>query len=150
MEGNLIRYKDALKYISLKSSMYPLLPGERSILTHECYPPISGFPWWPVQEMRVPSLGWEDPLEEGMTSHSSIIAWEIPWTEEPGGLRSMDADMDSVIKQQQSHLCNKYTKALEMKTCQSHNVEESSTNTCPSFIKEEFNPQTRKLCKRLH
>ena len=32
---------------------------------------------------------WEDPLEEGMTTHSSIPAWEIPWTEEPGGLQSM-------------------------------------------------------------
>ena len=34
-------------------------------------------------------LGWEDPLEEGMATHSSIIAWRIPWTEEPGGLQSM-------------------------------------------------------------
>ena len=33
-------------------------------------------------------LGWEDPLEEGMASHSSILAWRIPWTEEPGGLHS--------------------------------------------------------------
>ena len=35
------------------------------------------------------SLGWEDPLEEGVATHSSILAWEIPWTEEPGGLQSM-------------------------------------------------------------
>ena len=35
------------------------------------------------------SLGWVDPLEEGMVTHSSILAWEIPWTEEPGGLQSM-------------------------------------------------------------
>ena len=35
--------------------------------------------------MRVGSLGWEDPLEEGMTTHSSILAWRTPWTEEPGG-----------------------------------------------------------------
>ena len=34
-------------------------------------------------------LGWEDPLEEGMATHSSILVWEIPWTEEPGGLQSM-------------------------------------------------------------
>ena len=34
-------------------------------------------------------LGWEDPLEEGMPTHSSILAWRIPWTEEPGGLQSM-------------------------------------------------------------
>ena len=35
------------------------------------------------------SLGWEDPLEEGMATHSIILAWRIPWTEEPGGLQSM-------------------------------------------------------------
>ena len=34
-------------------------------------------------------LGWEDPLEEGMATHSGILAWKIPWTEEPGGLQSM-------------------------------------------------------------
>ena len=42
-----------------------------------------------VWETWVRSLGWEDPLEEGMATHSSILAWEIPWTEEPGGLQSM-------------------------------------------------------------
>ena len=36
-------------------------------------------------ETWVRSLGWEDPLEEGMATHSSIVAWRIPWTEEPGG-----------------------------------------------------------------
>ena len=40
----------------------------------------------PLIEPRVQSLGWEDPLEKEMTTHSSILAWEIPWTEEPGGL----------------------------------------------------------------
>jgi len=38
---------------------------------------------------QVPSLGQEDALEEEMATHSSILAWEIPWTEEPGGLQSM-------------------------------------------------------------
>ena len=42
-----------------------------------------------VQETWVQSLGWEDPLEEGMATHSSIPAWRSPWTEEPGGLQSM-------------------------------------------------------------
>ena len=42
-----------------------------------------------TQEMWVQSLGQEDPREEGMTTHSSILAWRIPWTEEPGGLPSM-------------------------------------------------------------
>ena len=39
-----------------------------------------------IQEIRVQSLGREDPLEEGMETHSTILAWEIPWTEEPGRL----------------------------------------------------------------
>jgi len=39
--------------------------------------------------MQVPSLGWEDPLEEGMATHFSILAWRIPWAEEPGGLQSL-------------------------------------------------------------
>ena len=43
----------------------------------------------PMQETQVSSLGWEDPLEEEMATHSSILAWEIPWTEEPGGLQSV-------------------------------------------------------------
>ena len=42
-----------------------------------------------TQERQVKSLGWEDPLEEGMATHSSIVAWRIPWTEEPGGLQSV-------------------------------------------------------------
>ena len=42
-----------------------------------------------MQEIQVQSLGQEDPLEEEMTTHSSILAWRIPWTEEPGGLQSM-------------------------------------------------------------
>ena len=42
-----------------------------------------------MQEMQVGSLGQEDPLEEGMATHSSILAWESPWTEELGGLESM-------------------------------------------------------------
>ena len=39
-----------------------------------------------TQETWIRSLGWEDPLEEAMATHSSILAWEIPWTEEPGGV----------------------------------------------------------------
>ena len=42
-----------------------------------------------VQETWVRSLGWEDPLEEEMATHSSTLAWEIPWMEEPGRLQSM-------------------------------------------------------------
>ena len=42
-----------------------------------------------MHETQALSLGWEDPLEKGMAIHSSILAWRIPWTEEPGGLQSM-------------------------------------------------------------
>ena len=42
-----------------------------------------------MQEMQVQSLGWEDPLEKEMVTHFSILAWTIPWTEEPGGLQSI-------------------------------------------------------------
>ena len=42
-----------------------------------------------MQETWIRSLGWEDPLEEGMATRFSILAWRIPWTEEPGGLQSV-------------------------------------------------------------
>ena len=43
-----------------------------------------------MQETQVLFLDWEDPLEEKMATHSSILAWKVPWTEEPGGLQSVD------------------------------------------------------------
>ena len=52
-----------------------------------------------MQETRVPSLGWEDPLEKEMATHSSILAWRIPWTEVPGGLHPTgckESDMTEV------------------------------------------------------
>ena len=42
-----------------------------------------------MRETSVQPLGWEDPLEKEMATHSSILAWRIPWTEEPGGLQSI-------------------------------------------------------------
>ena len=42
-----------------------------------------------MQNTQVPSLSWEDLLEKGMATHSSVLAWRIPWTEEPGGLLSI-------------------------------------------------------------
>ena len=42
-----------------------------------------------MQETKAQSLGQEDPLEEGMATHSSILTWGIPWTEQPGGLQTM-------------------------------------------------------------
>ena len=53
-------------------------PGGSALRTH-----------LPMQEMQIQSLGWEDPLEEEMPTHSSILAWEIPGTEEPARLQFM-------------------------------------------------------------
>ena len=44
-----------------------------------------------MQETQVRSLSWEDPLEKGMASHSSILAWRVPWKEESDGLQSMES-----------------------------------------------------------
>ena len=48
-----------------------------------------------VKNPRVRSLGWEEPLEEGTAAHSSVLAWRIPWTEEPGGLQSTGSQRDT-------------------------------------------------------
>ena len=60
-----------------------------------------------MQEMRIQSLGQEDPLEKEMATHFSILAWEIPWTEEPGGIQSMESQRvghDLATKQQSSYI----------------------------------------------
>ena len=48
-----------------------------------------------LQETQVRSLGQEDPLEKGVATHSNILAWRIPWIEEPGGLQSMGSHRDT-------------------------------------------------------
>ena len=53
----------------------------------------------PIQETQVQSLGWEDPLEKEMATHSSILAWSIPWTEEPGGLQSTGCQESDMTEQ---------------------------------------------------
>ena len=50
------------------------------------------------QKMQVPSLGQGDPLEEGLTTHSNILAWRIPWTEEAGGLQPMGSQSRTRLK----------------------------------------------------
>ena len=51
-----------------------------------------------VRETWVQSLGWADPLEEGKAPHSRVLAWRIPWTEEPGGIQSMRSDTTEVTE----------------------------------------------------
>ena len=61
-----------------------------------------------MQETWVQSLDWEDPLEEGMATHSSILAWRIPWTEEPGRLclcGHKESDVTEVTKPSTAHVC---------------------------------------------
>ena len=52
---------------------------------------VKNLPMQETQETRVPSLNWEDSLEEEMAIHFSILAWKIPWTEEPGRLQTMES-----------------------------------------------------------
>ena len=57
-----------------------------------------------MQETWVWSLAWEDPLEKGMATHSSIFAWKIPWTEEPGGLQSIGCKELDTTEQLSTHM----------------------------------------------
>ena len=65
-----------------KGNGYPLQYSWASLVSHLVKNPPAMWETW------IPSLGWEDPLERGMTTYSSILAWEIPWTEEPVRLQS--------------------------------------------------------------
>ena len=63
-----------------------------------------------MQKTQVQSLGWEDPLEKGMATHSSILAWRIPWTKEPGGLQTGWDRLDGIIDSMDMNL----SKLLEI------------------------------------
>ena len=58
----------------------------------------------PKQEIRVGSLGWEDPLEKEVATHYSILAWEIPWTEEPSRLQSKELDPSERLNTHKLHI----------------------------------------------
>ena len=62
-----------------------------------------------VQETQVPSLGWDDLLEKGMATRSRILAWEIPWTEESGGLQSIGSQR---VRHDWSNLAHLHTNAM--------------------------------------
>ena len=64
-----------------------------------------------VQETQVPSAGQEDPLEKEMTTHSRILAWKIPWTEEPSGLQSMGLqELDTIYQLHHHHHTHNYVE----------------------------------------
>ena len=60
-----------------------------------------------MQETQVQSLGWEDLLEKGTAAHSSILAWRIPWTEEHGGLQSMELSTTKQLSLHKLLLCKR-------------------------------------------
>ena len=73
--------------------------------------------------MWVRSLGWEDPLEEGMATHSGILTWRIPWTEESRGLQSMGSkELDMTEATQHTHNESYKFKSLLLKT---HSTEDN-------------------------
>ena len=58
-----------------------------------------------MQEICVPSLGWEDPLKKGMVTHFSILAWRIPWTEESGRLQKLGSQSQPVLSDFHYYYC---------------------------------------------
>ena len=94
--GKFLLYRDILE--SYVSKIDILIQGTISVMIRRTWRK-TGLPWWlmwlsiclPMQEILVPSLGCEDPLEKGMATHSSILAWIIPWTEEACGPPSMES-----------------------------------------------------------
>ena len=67
-----------------------------------------------VQETRVRSLGREDPLEEGVATHPTILLWRVPWTEEPGGLQSIGLQSQTRLKRLCMHACDLQTLSCGM------------------------------------
>ena len=70
-------------YVCISTLLKILFPYRASLVA----PTVKNSP--AMQETRVQSLSWEDPLEKGVATHCNILAWRIPWTEEPGRLQSM-------------------------------------------------------------
>ena len=82
-------------------------------------------------ETSVQSLGWEDPLEEGMATHSSILAWKIPWKEKPGGLQSMDHKQLDTTEQLSVHACMCVLKHQHLSLPKEMQADSLSYQECP-------------------
>ena len=98
-----------------------------------------------ILAMQFPSLGWEDPLEKEMTTHPSILAWEIPWTEEPGGLQPMGSQRvrhDLASEQQhQNHTGGLDAAAYRRLWKQTTMIGEQRVVDCPAVF-----PAVREEC----
>ena len=91
-----------------------------------------------MQEMLVPSLGWEDPLEEETVTYNNILAWEIPWAEEPGRLQSMESQKSWTL------LSDWTMKATTTTSCCGQGRQPNSGlvrgKTCPFPLRKECRP----------
>ena len=100
-----------------------------------------------VLETWVRSLGWEDPLEEGMAAHSSIPAWRIPWTEEPGGLQSMGSPRVKHVWATEDRAAQPvYSRIIHIGwehfvSCPQDPQEETSSETLQLFCSPDSHPQ---------
>ena len=76
-----------------------------------------------IWEIQVWSLVWEDPLEKGMAAHCSILAWETPWTEEPGGLQFMESQrvVHNWMTEAHNKVINIYLNMINMFKCVYYN-----------------------------
>ena len=79
--------------------------------------------------MRVPSLGWEDPLEEGLGTHSSILVWKLLWTEESGGLHSIGSQ--KVGHRSDSACMHKFSCSVTSDSLRPHGLQHARP-PCPS------------------
>ena len=84
-----------------------------------------------MQEIQVPSLGQEESLEKGKATHSSILAWEIPWTEEPGGLQSLGSQRVEHDRAWRTHTrTHTHTKETKMTDLKSTETQKSHNGPC--------------------
>ena len=98
-----------------------------------------------IQETRVRSPGWDDLLEKGMATHSSILAWRIPWTEEPGGLQSMGS-------QRVGHECSDLARSTAQHAGRAHGAgrpEQGGRETCKPDKRSALaaGPKARRMTK---
>ena len=79
---------------------------------------LSGLSWWLRRYEAVQSLGQENPLEKRMASHSSILAWRIPLTEEPGGLQFMGCKESDMTERLNTHVYNEDINSIFHRWCE--------------------------------
>ena len=85
-----------------------------------------------TKETQVQSLGQEDPLEESMATHSNILAWRIPWTEEPGGLQSIGSQRDTQLSRHALRInpTNSADSAKDRRMKSGHVINELEEDVC--------------------